>query len=208
VSVPAIDAPMFMSQLEIFKRIINVTGSVVECGVGTGRSFVGWAQCHYFLDSVNLARRLIGFDTFKGFPNVSPLDKSQYHDPKVGDLSFDVDVKELADMAGQYLGVHYIHETNRVELVIGDVLETVPEYIKQNQHLVVSLLHLDMDLYEPTMCALEHFVPLMPKGGLVVFDELNMGRWPGETRAAFQYFGPNPRLECYSSHSAAAVLEI
>ena len=202
------DVPRFMVQAEIFKRIIPVTGSIVECGVGNGNTFMGWAQCHYFLDPLNLARRLIGFDTFKGFPNVSPTDKSQYHDPKIGDVAFDIDVDGLADAVGKYMYVHYVREPKRVELVAGDVVETIPKYIKQNQHTVVSLLHLDMDLYEPTMCALEHFVPLMPKGGLVVFDEVNMTRWPGETRAIFDYFGGNPRLESYAPHSAAAVLEI
>ena len=45
------------------------------------------------------------------------------------------------------------------------------------------MLFLDFDLYEPTKVALEKLIPLIPKGGIVVFDELNDSRWPGETEA-------------------------
>ena len=65
----------------------------------------------------------------------------------------------------------------------GDATETIPQYLDENPHTVVSLLHLDFDIYEPTMAALDHFVPRMPKGAVIVFDELNHPAWPGETRA-------------------------
>ena len=203
-----IDTPKFLFQIEVFKRIKGVTGSIVECGVGAGITFIGWAQLQRFTDNANLCRRLIGFDTFKGFPSTSDKDRSEYHDPKAGDLTFDVTAKEIAELATHYMNTSYVREPPRVELVVGDIMETVPKYIEANQHTVVSLLHIDVDLYEPTMCALEHFVPLMPKGAIVLFDELNMTRWPGETRAMFDYFGLHPRLETMACHSAAAILEI
>jgi len=53
------------------------------------------------------------------------------------------------------------------------------------------MLMLDADLYEPTKVALEHFVPLMPKGGLVVFDEIAYRNFPGETVALREYFDLN-----------------
>ena len=58
-----------------------------------------------------------------------------------------------------------------------------PEFVEENQHLVVSMLFLDMDLYEPTLAALKHFVPRMPKGSVLAFDELDNPIWPGETLA-------------------------
>jgi hypothetical protein len=56
-------------------------------------------------------------------------------------------------------------------------------------HLVVSLLFLDMDLYEPTRAALQHFVPRMPKGAVLAFDELDNPMWPGETLALLEEVG-------------------
>ena len=77
----------------------------------------------------------------------------------------------------------------RVELVAGDATRTIPAYVTANQHLVVALLYLDFDLYEPTRAALEAFVPRMPKGAILAFDELNQGAWPGETRAVLETLG-------------------
>jgi hypothetical protein len=54
---------------------------------------------------------------------------------------------------------------------------------------VVSLLFLDFDLYEPTKVALKHFVPRMPKGAIIAFDELDNPLWPGETLALVHELG-------------------
>ena len=54
--------------------------------------------------------------------------------------------------------------------------------------MVVSLLFLDFDLYEGTKAALDHFLPRMPRGAIVAFDELDNPLWPGETRAMLEVF--------------------
>ena len=77
----------------------------------------------------------------------------------------------------------------KVELVQGDIAETAPAYLEENPHLVVSLLYLDVDLYEPTKVLLETFLPRMPKGAIVVFDELNAKMFPGETVAVDEVMG-------------------
>ena len=51
---------------------------------------------------------------------------------------------------------------------------------------MVSLLFLDFDMYEPTRVALEHFLPRMPRGAVVAFDELDNPQWPGETSAMLE----------------------
>jgi len=68
-------------------------------------------------------------------------------------------------------------------------IRTIPEFVERSPHLVVSLLYLDFDLYEPTKVALEHFVPWMPAGSVLVFDELDNPIWPGETLAALDTVG-------------------
>jgi hypothetical protein len=71
----------------------------------------------------------------------------------------------------------------KVELVKGDANITIPKYIEDNPHVVVSLLYLDFDIYEPTKTALKYFIPRMPKGSIIAFDELNSPHWPGGTIA-------------------------
>lgn len=70
-----------------------------------------------------------------------------------------------------------------------NVKKTIPKYIKDNPHLIVSLLYLDLDLYEPTKIALHNFMPRMPKGSIMVFDEINVDQWPGETLAVLDEIG-------------------
>ena len=77
----------------------------------------------------------------------------------------------------------------KVELVKGDICATAEQYVDENPHLVVSLLYLDVDLYEPTRRALEIFVPRMPKGAIIAFDELNAKIFPGETAAVDEVLG-------------------
>ena len=46
---------------------------------------------------------------------------------------------------------------------------------------------MDFDLYEPTRVALKHFLPRMPRGAVVAFDELDNPLWPGETQAMLEF---------------------
>ncbi|KKN04179.1 hypothetical protein LCGC14_1100000, partial [marine sediment metagenome] len=73
----------------------------------------------------------------------------------------------------------------------GDVTKTIPEFIKKNKHLVVSLLFLDFDVFAPTKVAIENFYPRMPKGAIIAFDELDNPIWPGETMALLETVGIN-----------------
>ena len=63
--------------------------------------------------------------------------------------------------------------------------------MKKNPHTVVSLLFLDFDLYEPSKVALKYFVPRMPKGAIIAFDEINAQTFPGETQALLETVGIN-----------------
>ena len=74
----------------------------------------------------------------------------------------------------------------KIELVKGDATQTIPEYVENNKHLIISLLFLDFDIYEPTKVALDHFLPRVPKGGIIAFDEINNQSWPGETVALLE----------------------
>lgn len=57
----------------------------------------------------------------------------------------------------------------------------------------MSLLFLDFDLYSPTKEALKIFLPRMPRGSIIVFDEINHPLWPGETRALLEKFNINTK---------------
>ena len=83
----------------------------------------------------------------------------------------------------------FVPHAKRIEVIEGDINETVPSYVEKNPGLRISLLHLDVDLYKPNLAALEHFYPRVVPGGLVVLDEYGMTEWGGESKAFEDYFG-------------------
>lgn len=185
----------FLAMYELFKRALPVKGSVVECGVFRGFGLTSWAKLSTILEPENLTRRIYGFDTFEGFPAVHDKDRSHTASSDVGDLSAGSH-DELLALIAEYDRDRFLGHIPKVELVKGDIAKTAPEFVRTHPHLVVSLLFIDCDLYEPTKAALEAFVPRMPKGALLVFDELDNPIWPGETLATLETLGlRNLRLQ-------------
>ena len=173
----------FLAMYELFKLAMPAKGSVVECGVFRGFGVMTWAKLSAMLEPENLTRRIYGFDTFDGFPTIGSKDRSRFADPEVGDLrssSFD----ELQQLITEYDADRFLGHINKVELVKGDIVSSAPAFVESHPHLVVSLLFIDCDLYEPTKAALDAFLPRMPKGSVIAFDELDNPIWPGETLAA------------------------
>lgn len=177
----------FLALYEVFKNILDVKGSVVECGVNHGYGIMSWCKFSSILEPVNLTRHVYGFDTFEGFPTVSDEDRSsQSQHVKKGDLAADTKA-ELERLAEIHDSTRFLGHVPKLTLIKGDATETIPEFVKEHPHLVVSLLFMDFDLYEPTRVALEHFLPRMPRGAVVAFDELDNPLWPGETQAMLEF---------------------
>lgn len=174
-----------LAQYEIFKEILNVKGSIIECGVYRGFGLMAWANLSAVLEPVNLTRRIYGFDTFAGFPDIGKTDKGN-----IGDLCAD-SYDELKKLIEIYDSNRFLGHIQKVQLIKGNAVKTIPKFIKDNQHLVVSLLFLDFDLYEPTKVAIENFYPRMPKGAIIAFDELDNPLWAGETMALIETLGIN-----------------
>ena len=154
---------------EIFKKILLVKGSIIECGVFRGFGLMAWAKMSAILEPVNLTRRIYGFDTFKGFTSISDHDKSEHCEIKSSDLSSN-SFKELNELIKIYDSNRFLGHVNKVSIIKGDITKTIPEFIKNSKHLVVSLLFLDLDLFVPTKVAIENFYPRMPKGAIIAFD--------------------------------------
>ena len=183
----------FLVLYEIFNKILNVKGSIVECGVNQGYGVMSWARLSAILEPVNLTRRIYGFDTFEGFPGVSDKDQSSASNHvKKGDLAAAVNTfSEINGLVDINDSTRFLGHIPKVELIKGDATKTIPKFIEDKPHLVVSLLYLDFDLYEPTKIALEYFYPRMPKGSIIAFDELDNPLWPGETQAMVEFCKEN-----------------
>ena len=171
----------WLARFDLYRMVDDVKGSVIECGVRDATSLMVYYHLANILRPFDFEEKIVGFDTFSGFPSVSSHDPT---DSSIGQECGGIPLQEINEWVRfqdeNRPGVGHIP---KVELVEGDACVTIPRYVDENPQLIIKLLVLDFDLYEPTKVALEKFVPLMPRGGVVVFDELAEKRWSGETLA-------------------------
>lgn len=175
----------FLARYELMKLIQDIPGAICELGVCSGNGLMSLIHCHNVLQPTYRYREFYGFDTFEGFPSVHENDIKDVVWQK-GDFC-----NESYDRLTNIIDIHnnYYYLPTNVQLIKGDVTKTVPEFLKDNRHVIVSLLYLDMDIYEPTKAALKEFLPRMAKGSIIAFDELNWKSFPGETIAALEELG-------------------
>ncbi|RTE07973.1 class I SAM-dependent methyltransferase [Paenibacillus whitsoniae] len=194
----------FLARYEIFKLIENVHGSIVECGVLFGGGLMGFANISTILEPYNFQRKIIGFDTFSGFPEVAAedleglLERKSTHLKKGGFAAPNAyeDLKQSIEVFNKN---RFLSHFSKVEVIKGDFEETCEKYISDHPHLVISCLYLDFDIYKPTKVAIEKLVNRIPKGGVIVFDELNEEAFPGETIAVMEMIGiPNLRIRRFT----------
>ena len=182
------DITAFIARYDIFRHILDVKGSIVECGVFRGSGLMTWAKLSAVLEPNNMLRRIYGFDTFEGFASVTDPDRTEQRQTREGELRSD-SYDELNALISAYDADRFLGHVPKVHLIRGDAVETIPKFLDDNSHLLVSLLFLDFDLYEPTKVALKAFLPRMPKGAVLAFDELDNPAWPGETLAMLEEVG-------------------
>ncbi len=169
------------ARYELFKRVVDIPGDIVEGGVLKGTGVLFWAKLIQIFNPLS-PRKVIGFDTFEGFPELtsSPNDRlssTQF----VAESNYQpVSPESILDIALS-LGL-----AQRIELVRGDACVTVEQFVKERPGFRVALLNLDFDLYEPTAAALQHlFSRIVPKG-IVVLDEYAAHKW-GESDAVDEF---------------------
>jgi len=179
------DVATFLNRYEIFKKIVGIHGSIIECGVNLGGGLFSWLHFSSILEPYNSSRYIVGFDTFDGFQSDNENDdKGKYRDKKlfkdfISDQSFD----EIIDSIEIQNQNRPINQLSKLSVVKGDATETIPKFLDENPHFLVSLLHIDFDIHAPTKVAIQKFLPRMPKGSIIAFDDLNAHEGPGETVA-------------------------
>ena len=128
--------------------------------------------------------RVIGFDTFEAeFPNAREyeMEMAVQHS-----RNFDANAYDMIRDTVRRFGLKH-----RIELVKGDIAETLPRYLKKNPGLRVCLVHCDLDIYEPTLETLKNVWPRVVSGGLMVFDEYGEYHW-GESDAVDDFLAMLP----------------
>lgn len=191
----------------VYRQIVDVPGAIVEFGSQWGASLNALAMLRMIHEPWNAGRHIASFSTFEdGFVGASRND---------GRLAKSGDYATKRKWRGDLQTLLDSHTARspvpaRVEIVDGDVRKTFAKWLDASPHVVIALAHFDMDIYAPTRDALALCLKRMPKGGVLVFDELNCPPFPGETKAVDEVLGiakMKLRKSPYQPYSAYCVIE-
>jgi len=186
----------FLAHSDFFRATMEVPGDIAELGVFRGLGLMTWANLLECFCVGDRTKVVYGFDNFKGFDKLSEEDGGEYENVQKyrGGFSPEKYQRELEDAVDIFDADRFIPWKKRVELIVGDIVDTVPQFVKDNPGIRFSLVHFDCDMYEPTKVALEHLFPRVSKGGIIIFDEYSIKEWAGETKAVDEYFGGRVKI--------------
>jgi O-methyltransferase len=167
---------MYADNIDLARRVRDLPGDVVECGVWRGGMVAGIASV---LSGQNRTYHL--FDSFEGLPEAKDIDgkaaqawqaaksDAYYFDNCKAEQTY---AEEAMAKAGE----------SRFKIHKGWFHETVPGVRIDSG---IALLRLDGDWYESTLVCLEAFYPQVVKGGMILIDDYFI--WDGCSRAVHDY---------------------
>lgn len=147
----------------------GLNGDLAECGVFQGTS--SWLMCDYFRGGNKV---FYGLDSFEGLSMPQAEDKNYW---KEGDLSTK---EEIARKNLEEFKFAKIHKG------------WIPEVLDQIPNTEFCFVHIDVDLYQPTLESIKYFYPRLVKGGIIVCDDYGFLSCPGARKAVDDFFSDKP----------------
>ena len=173
-----------LARAEIVRRIADVPGDIVDCGTFKGISTLQFAHFLEIYRPHGLAK-VVSFDTFEAmFPRVR-LDEAESAKDHMDKLYDERALDQITEAVAR-LGLE-----RRVEIVKGDIVETMKVFLADKPGFRISLLHCDLDVYAATKAVLAMAWPRLSRGGIVLFDEYAVRNW-GESDAADEFLATLP----------------
>jgi hypothetical protein len=176
---------------DLYSKIVGVHGVIMEFGVRWGQNLVTLNNLRGIHEPFNYSRKIIGFDTYSGFENLSEKD-GKHEIIKKGAFSvtdgYQKYLQEVLDYHEKECPVSHIKKNI---LIKGDAVITLEKYLKEHPETIIAFAYFDFDVYEPTKKCLELIKPFLTKGSIIGFDELNDPQFPGETVALKESLGLN-----------------
>jgi O-methyltransferase len=164
----------------------DIRGDIVECGVWRGGAIMAAALTLNQLGSTG--RRFYLYDTFAGMPRPGQRDRplaekldtlAYFEGRRTGDDSSDWCCASV-DVVRQNLAT-VAYDQDKFVLIEGKVEDTLPRTLPGP----IAILHLDTDWYESTRHQVEHLMPLMVPGGVLIVDDYFY--WSGNRDAVDEY---------------------
>jgi hypothetical protein len=180
---------IFMNDL--YKKIIDLQGIICEFGVLWGNNLALFESFRGMYEPYNFGRKIVGFDSFEGFPSVHEKDGSNIIVQKGAYATTEGYEEYLKMILNYHEQQSPITHIQKYELVKGDATGTIKKYLEDNPETIIAFAYFDFDIYEPTKICLEAILPHLVKEAIIGFDELNWHEFPGETHAFNEVLGIN-----------------
>lgn len=154
---------------QLFKVVSHLDGDIAECGVYKGGSAFFLARQ---IRDQKLNKRLYLFDSFGGLSTPSPVDGDYWSAEVLA--SSPEDVKQTLSNLGK---IDFVR-------IMEGWIPTRFDEVRQNKF---CLVHIDVDLYQPTRDSIEFFYPRMATGGIIWLDDYGFTNCPGVTGAVDEF---------------------
>ena len=172
------------------KKVYNF----VECGCWKGHSSFILATL------IAQSKKKIKFHIFDSFRGLSKITKSDSELYKVNKKQ-KKNVRDQFISNEDFIKKHVLKNFKFCKTYAG----WIPSRFEEIKNEKFSFVHIDVDLYEPTMKSLEFFFPRLVKGGIIVCDDYNSNIFNGAKKAwdkyfkniKFDYFFHNPLGGCF-----------
>jgi hypothetical protein len=164
-----------------------VQGSIFEFGCRWGQNLSLFSALRGIYEPFNRLRKVVGFDTFAGFPKVSEED-GIHSSPGMYSVTseYEAYLSKILDHQEQESPLSHV---KKYEIIKGDASVRSNEYFMAHPETIVALAYFDLDLYEPTRDCLLNIKSRLTRGSVISFDELNEEKFPGETLAVKEVLG-------------------
>ena len=156
----------------------SLTGEIAELGSYKGGSAKLLAR------AIGNSRKIHVFDTFEGVP-------AKLTDPTVDYVMEDNPQLNINWAGGVYQGGEWVADYGEVKKFLRDCPSIVihkgmvPDTLQEVVDETFCFVHLDMDIYQPTMDALNFFWPRLVSKGIIMVDDV--GHLQGVTDAVKQF---------------------
>ncbi len=173
---------------EFARSVVGLEGAVAECGCYVGVS--AW-----FMASVIGGADFYLFDSFEGLSEPSSKDSAPEGLPqwKKGDLI--TTEGELRRNLSEFDNIHIFKGW-------------IPERFKEVVGCEFKLVHIDVDLYQPTLDSLAFFYPRLVSGGVIVMDDYGFANCPGAYDAANYFMQDKPEAIIHLTTGQGVIIKL
>jgi hypothetical protein len=183
----------YIRNLALARRVHELEGCIVECGVWRGGMIAGIA------DILGDRREYYLFDSFEGLPSATAIDGRalQAWQANINAPSY---YNNCTAAVAEAETAMKKSSATRYSLVKGWFEDTLPDFAPPKK---IALLRLDGDLYKSTVTCLKWLYPLVADEGIVIIDDY--WPWDGCARAVHEFLAniPEgaevPRIEQYEN---------